>query len=183
VDGHGSYEHLAADEDLAVCRCLEPLLGSRACDGAGPSTSAAASYPEVDIRLAKRRAFFVLLCFLAVLPLAAPSTSAPPSIESKHAEAQQVLAQIQQLDADLGLAVEAYNAAQVQLDRIRAKQRVNERRLRIARANLARAQANLDARLVELYVSGEPDIIEVLLGATSLDELLDRLDTANRVSS
>jgi cell wall-associated NlpC family hydrolase len=117
-----------------------------------------------------------------LLPLATPAAPAPSSVESKQAEAQQVLAQIQQLDADLELAVEAYNAAQVELDRIRAEQRANERRLRIARANLSQAQQNLDARLVQLYVSGETDVLEVLLGATSLDELLDRIDTANRVS-
>jgi peptidoglycan DL-endopeptidase CwlO len=117
------------------------------------------------------------------LPLASPATPAPSEVESKQAEAQDVLSQIQQLDAELELAVEAYNAAQVELDRIRAEQRANERRLKIARGNLARSQKNLDARLVELYVSGETDVLEVLLGATSLDELLDRIDTANRVSS
>jgi cell wall-associated NlpC family hydrolase len=59
---------------------------------------------------------------------------------------------------------------------------VNERRLEIARSNFAHAQGNLDARLVELYTSGDADLLEVLLGASSLDELLDRIDTASRVS-
>ncbi|MGH3033765.1 MAG: PcsB-like coiled-coil domain-containing protein, partial [Gaiellaceae bacterium] len=134
------------------------------------------------MRPAKRHALLVPLCFLALLPLATPATPAPSAVESKQTEAQQVLSQIQQLDADLGLAVEAYNAAQVELDRIRAEQIDNQRRLRIARANLSTARENLDARLVQLYVSGETDVLEVLLGATSLDELLDRIDTANRVS-
>jgi cell wall-associated NlpC family hydrolase len=115
------------------------------------------------------------------LPLAGPATP-QPSIEAKQAEAQQVLAQIQQIDADLGHAVEAYNAAEIELDRIRVEQKVNERRLEIARSNFSRAQTNLDARLVELYTNGESDLLEVLLGASSLDELLDRIDTANRVS-
>jgi peptidoglycan DL-endopeptidase CwlO len=70
----------------------------------------------------------------------------------------------------------------MELDRIEARQRVNERRLKIARSNLGTAQQNLDARLVELYVQGNEDVLEVLLGATSLDELLDRIDTADRVS-
>ncbi|HEX2045269.1 MAG TPA: NlpC/P60 family protein [Gaiellaceae bacterium] len=59
---------------------------------------------------------------------------------------------------------------------------MNERRLEIARANLAGAEGNLDARLVELYTSGDAGMLEVLLGASSLDELLDRIDTASRVS-
>ncbi|MGH3032681.1 MAG: NlpC/P60 family protein, partial [Gaiellaceae bacterium] len=122
-----------------------------------------------------------MLLFAAALPLAGPATP-QPTIESKEAEAKQVLAQIQQIDAELGHAVEAYNAAEIELDRIRAEQKLNERRLEIARSNFSRAQKNLDARLVELYTSGESDLLEVLLGATSLDELLDRIDTANRVS-
>jgi cell wall-associated NlpC family hydrolase len=59
---------------------------------------------------------------------------------------------------------------------------VNERHLEIARANLSGAEGNLDARLVELYTSGDAGMLEVLLGASSLDELLDRIDTASRVS-
>jgi cell wall-associated NlpC family hydrolase len=119
---------------------------------------------------------------LATLPLAGPATSQPPAIESKQAEADQVLAQIERIDAELELAVEAYNAAEVELDRIRAEQKENERRLEIARANFGAAQQHLDERLVELYTEGNQDVIEVLLGATSLDELLDRIETANRVS-
>jgi peptidoglycan DL-endopeptidase CwlO len=118
---------------------------------------------------------------LAALPLAEPAV--PQTVESKQAEAQQVLAQIQELDGDLGLVVESYNAAQIELDRIQEEQRANERRLKIARANLGDAQTNLETRLVELYVNGNPDLIEILLGSSSLDEILDGLETANRVSS
>jgi peptidoglycan DL-endopeptidase CwlO len=119
---------------------------------------------------------------LAALPLAGPAAPSP-SVKSKEAEAQQVLAQIQQIDSDLDHAVDAYNAAQIELDRIAAEQRLNAARLRIARSNLGVAQSNLEARLVDLYTSGEQDLIEVLLGSSSFDELVDRLDTADRVSS
>ena len=94
-----------------------------------------------------------------------------------------MLAQIQELDGDLGLVIESYNAAQIELDRIQAEQRANERRLEIARSNLGDAQGNLEARLVELYVNGQADLIEILLGSSSLDEILDGLETADRVSS
>jgi cell wall-associated NlpC family hydrolase len=107
----------------------------------------------------------------------------PQTVESKQAEAQQVLAQIQELDGDLGLVIESYNAAQIELDRIEAEQRANERLLKIARTNLGDAQSNLETRLVELYVNGQTDLIEILLGSSSLDDILDRLETANRVSS
>jgi cell wall-associated NlpC family hydrolase len=51
--------------------------------------------------------------------------------------------------------------------------------------NLGRAQKALQARLVALYTSGHESgsTIEVLLGATSLEDLLNRLETVDRVSS
>ncbi len=119
---------------------------------------------------------------LTALPLAGPAVPAP-QVESKQAEARQVLAQIQQLDGDLGLVVESFNAAQIELDRIEAEQRANERRLEVARANLGDAQSNLETRLVELYVNGQTDLVEILLGSSSLDEILDGLETADRVST
>jgi peptidoglycan DL-endopeptidase CwlO len=135
----------------------------------------------VGIRPKRRHAFLLLLLVLAALPLAEPAV--PQTVESKQAEAQQVLAQIQELDGELGLVVESYNAAQIELDRIQAEQRANERRLEIARANLGDAQTNLETRLVELYVNGQTDLVEILLGSSSLDDILDGLETANRVSS
>jgi peptidoglycan DL-endopeptidase CwlO len=123
--------------------------------------------------------------FLAALLLALGVTGvagSSPSIGSKEAEAQQIIGQINSLDAELGVAIEAYNAAQVRLDQIEAEQRVNERRLRIAKRNLRRAQANLSERLVALYKAGEQSAVEVILGAATLDELLDRADAVERVS-
>ena len=115
------------------------------------------------------------------MSLAGPATPAPP-IETKEAEARQVLAQIQELDGELELTVEAYNTAQVELDQIAAAQRQNERRLEIARGNLGSAQSSLQSRLVELYQNGSPDLVEIILGSSSLDEILDGIETAGRVS-
>ena len=78
--------------------------------------------------------------------------------------------------------IEAYNSAQVELDKIVAEQKLNEKRLKIARSNLGSAQGTLEARLVQLYQNGSPDLVEVLLGSSSLDEILDGIDTAARVS-
>jgi 3D (Asp-Asp-Asp) domain-containing protein len=68
-------------------------------------------------------------------------------------------------------------AAQVELERAAA-----ERRLDLVRSNLAIAQANLAERLRLLYVEGEPDPLEVLLGASSLDEALTALDNLGHVA-
>ena len=119
---------------------------------------------------------------LAVLPLAEPAVTAPPQIEAKQAEAQQVLAQIQQMDADLSHVIEAFNAEQIELDQIVAEQKVNDRRLKIARSNLGDAQGNLEARLVDLYVNGSPDLVEIILGSSSLEDILDGIESAGRVT-
>ncbi len=94
-----------------------------------------------------------------------------------------VLADIQAIDSSLDKAVDAYNAAQMKLDAIRAEERVNQRHLVIARSNFKNAQATLASRLLALYKSGDDNVLEVLLGSRSLSELLERVDTISRVSA
>ena len=90
---------------------------------------------------------------------------------------------MQQIDSDLSHAIEAYNHANVKLDRIEGDIKRNQRDLRIARANYRVAQTRLAERVVQLYTSnGDDSTVSVLLGAQSLDDLLERLETANRVS-
>jgi cell wall-associated NlpC family hydrolase len=132
--------------------------------------------------LTRKHAVFVALASVAGLLGATSATSAPPAVEQKEAEAQTVLAQIQQMDADLEKVIEAYNAAEIRLDEIEAEQRQNERYLEIAKANYADAQDALASRLIALYQGEEASVLEVMLGSQSLDDLLDRLETIDRVS-
>jgi cell wall-associated NlpC family hydrolase len=111
------------------------------------------------------------------------TAAADPNVDAKQAQAQDVLAQIQEIDGQLGLAVEAYNLANVKLDRINADLKANARHLTIARSSLRHAQSHLSQRLVSLYVNGTGgNALEVLLGAESLDDLLNRMDAVERVS-
>ena len=111
------------------------------------------------------------------------SAAADPSVSAKRAQAQDVLNQIREIDGQLGHAVEAYNLATLKLDAIRADLRTNARHLTIAKSSLAGAQRNLSDRLVAIYVGGgQASAVEVLLGAESLDDLLNRLDAVERVS-
>jgi cell wall-associated NlpC family hydrolase len=131
-----------------------------------------------------RRSLPVLVGLASALLVAGGATAEPASVGDKRAEAQQVLAQIRELDSSVARAAEAYNLANIKLDRIKHEQGRNAGHLVVARANLGRAQAALQARLVALYTSGaETGTVEVLLGATSLDDLLNRIETADRVSS
>jgi cell wall-associated NlpC family hydrolase len=133
------------------------------------------------IRATKRQAFLVALLVLLAASLFT-AAARPSPVSSKRAQAQQVLADIQSIDANLEKVVESYNAAQIKLDAIEAEQKVNEHRLEVARENFRRAESFLQSRLVALYTSDDQSALEILLGASSLDDLLDRVDTVNRVS-
>jgi peptidoglycan hydrolase CwlO-like protein len=127
----------------------------------------------------------ILTAILAAVALASVKTAAAdPNVDAKRAEAQSVLDQIQEIDGQLSHAIEAYNLANVELDRIKGDLRTNARHLTIARSSLRHAQTHLSKRLVSLYVDGnEGTTLEVLLGAESLDDLLNRLDAVERVSA
>jgi cell wall-associated NlpC family hydrolase len=120
---------------------------------------------------------------LAALLVAVPAFASPGPIAAKKAEAQLVLAQIAQLDANLGRANERLNLANIQLDQVRGQMKLNKRELTVAKQNLQRSQRRIAKRLVMLYTKGETSPLEVILGARSLSEVLTRIETEDRVSS
>ncbi len=127
------------------------------------------------------------LTFIAVLAAAlavvAASPAEPGQISSKRADAQRVLTEINAMDAELDRAVEAYNYATVQVKRIKSDLAANQKRLVAARANLAEARKRVADRVLSLYTSDEPDTLAVVLGASSLGDLIDRIDSVNRISA
>jgi cell wall-associated NlpC family hydrolase len=130
----------------------------------------------------RRQAQAFLFCIAALC--AAASANAAGTVASKQEQAQQVLAQIQQIDNSLGAAVESYNLANVQLKKIESDQRENRLQLKLTRANLKIAQDSLAARLVSAYTSTQDNsTLSVLLGATSLDDLLNRIQAVNSTSA
>jgi cell wall-associated NlpC family hydrolase len=148
-----------------------------------PAPRRRAPGPEFLIRSRRRQATLLLTVAAAALGLVTVAGAEPSSITTKREQAQRVLAQVQLIDAELDHAVDAYNAAQIRLDQIKAEQRVNTRRLELAKTNYARAEKTLSERLVALYTSDDQTTVEILLGATSIDDLLERVDTVQRVSA
>jgi peptidoglycan DL-endopeptidase CwlO len=132
----------------------------------------------------RRQALTFFVVAVAALAAASPLHASPGSVSSKQAEARSVLAQIHGLDANLERAVESYNLANEKLAGIESDLKENKQELRLAKSNLRHAQAMLNAHLVEMYTSGgsQDNGLEVLLGATSMDDLIARIDTMNRVS-
>jgi peptidoglycan DL-endopeptidase CwlO len=125
----------------------------------------------------------LLVGLVAAALLVSGSAIAEPTVDSKRRQAQSVLADIQRIDTEVARAAEAYKAANIELDGIRAEQRANQRLLKLARGNLTQAHRTLERRVVDLYTTeASGSALEVILGATSLDDLLNRLDTVDRVS-
>jgi cell wall-associated NlpC family hydrolase len=127
---------------------------------------------------------FLLGTVVATLLAVSPAATADPTIESKRQQAQAVLGEIRELDSGLSKAIEAYNYANVQLDQIDVELDSNARHLVVARSSLKAAQRHIAHRLRTLYIEGgHGGVIEVLLGAESLDDLLNRLDVAEAVGA
>ncbi|MET0608756.1 MAG: NlpC/P60 family protein [Gaiellaceae bacterium] len=110
------------------------------------------------------------------------SATADPSISSKRAQARAIVDQIREMDSNLSHAIEKYNLANVQLGQIDSDLKLNGKHLVTAKVSLGVAQQHIAKRLRALYINGDSaGAIEVVLGARSLDDLLDRLDIASTV--
>jgi cell wall-associated NlpC family hydrolase len=131
----------------------------------------------------RRRQAQAFLVAAAAALVAVGGATADPSVSAKQTQAQQVLSQINSIDMQLGAAVEAYNTANVQLDKIQGDLRDNTFELGVARKNLKRSQVALASRLVSVYTSGEQNsTLAVLLGSSSLDDLLNKMETMHSTS-
>src|SRR6516165_10413980 len=127
---------------------------------------------------------YVLLAVIAALLMASQATADPsPTIAAKEAEAQQVVGEINQLGVSLDRSNELINLANLKLAQVRHEIAVNRHELTIARRNLARSRTSIAQRLVTLYMSGSTSTLDVILGGHTIGEILNRIDTANRVST
>jgi peptidoglycan DL-endopeptidase CwlO len=124
-----------------------------------------------------------LAAVVAAASVVAGTAQADPSIDSKRAQAQRVLVELQQLDASAQRANNRYQLASAKLQRLERNLRINKQALGVARTNLGRAQTALAKRLVAIYTTrDEQSTLAVLLGAKSLDDLVSRIETVNSVS-
>jgi cell wall-associated NlpC family hydrolase len=114
---------------------------------------------------------------------AVPAIADPSSVAAKRAQADQVMVQLRTLSDQLERARSQYAASTAELAKIQRSQRENKRELRIAQHNLKASQRAIAQRLVALYTTEQTSTIEVVLGAKSLDDMINRLDNARSVTS
>jgi cell wall-associated NlpC family hydrolase len=131
----------------------------------------------------RRRQAQAVLVGLAAFLVTTSASADPGTVAAKQAQAQQVLAQIASIDHNLDAAVESYNLANVRLRKIEGDLRENRQQLTVARKNLKVAQGSLSARLVNAYTSSQDNsTLAVLLGSSSLEDLLNKIETINSTS-
>ena len=137
--------------------------------------------PAIRLRI---RHIPAVACVIAVGFVVNSAASAEPGpVASKEAEAQSIINQISTIETELSSAVERWNLANVKLARIGNNLQRSRYELGIARSNFKQAQTALARQLVEVYTSSDSNsTVEVLLGASNLDDLLNRIDNVNRVN-
>ena len=132
-----------------------------------------------------RRVALLLLSALTIGSAAVSSVRAsPPSVSTREQDAKRVLAEVQELDARFERSVEAFNLARLRLEATRRRLVANGRELVVARRNLARARSIVAERLVHHYTADGPaSLVEILLGAGSVGDAMDRYDLERRVAA
>jgi cell wall-associated NlpC family hydrolase len=136
-----------------------------------------------------RRHGLVLLCTLAFAALLATVAATvarahpTPEIRAQQAHARDVLAQVNQIGDKLQAVQDREWNAKQRLTLVEQSLQRNEYRLHVARGNLHSAQKRLEARLYSLYVNGAPSTVDVIAGAHSISQLIDRAESAQVLSS
>jgi cell wall-associated NlpC family hydrolase len=137
-----------------------------------------------SVQVTRRLAPYVLLAIVAGLLSAFPAAGAPsPSVASAQAQAQEVLGELNALNGSLDRSDELVNLANLRLASVRRDIATNRRELAIAKHDLLVSRLMIAKRLVTMYTSGSSSALEVVLGAHSLQDVLNRIDTENRLTS
>jgi len=138
---------------------------------------------ESVITLLKRQAP-VLALVVAAAFVAAGTATGDPSVSAKQAQARQVIAQITQLDGSLHRAQNLYDDSTRKLRVIEHSLKINKVALHAARKNLRLSQQALMQRLLTIYTSrDDQSTLAVMLGAKSIDDLVNRIEAVQSVSS
>ena len=104
------------------------------------------------------------------------------NLSGLRAQAAQIRAQVNSLDARAQDAVERYDAARADLDAATARLIDMRRRLDLAQSQLDTASAVMDQRLVAMYKSDDLTLLDMLVNAQDFTDVSAQLDYARRIS-
>ncbi len=123
-----------------------------------------------------------LAVLLLTTPLIAAAEPSTPEIEAKKEEAAAAQAQLDELQAQLELRTEEYAAITAELQKTRDEIADVRRELIAAEKELSEARRQLEDRAAGIYRTGSVDILDVLLGTTTFQDFLTRMDWLRRIN-
>jgi len=132
-----------------------------------------------------------IAALLVVVPMAGAATQAPTKsqVQREHAaylaaEAQirDYRAQIESVQVELNAAVEKLDRLQAELEQIQAQIAETKARIADAQARYERIRAQLEHRAAQAFIAGPASDLEIFLGATSMDDLSDRMEFVDAVT-
>jgi cell wall-associated NlpC family hydrolase len=145
------------------------------------------SIPGRHARILSVTLALTMACALVAMPVAtlplARAAATTPQIQAKQAEAAAASKALADLSDDFEMRVEEYNSVADALDKTREDIVRTRVELEAASARLAEAQDRLAIRARAMYTGGEVDMVAVLIGTTSFDDFLTRLELLNRIST
>ena len=121
----------------------------------------------------------LLVGICSALALVGGASASP--LSAKKAELRQVQAKLQGVYRQADVAVEQYDQANAQLQAVDAKTEVNRHLLAVAKKNLGIAREQLTTRAQGMYKAREVGVLDVVLAASSFDDLVTELDLLRRL--
>lgn len=100
---------------------------------------------------------------------------------SAQATIDEVLGRIKQIQQELDAATAELNRIQNQVNAVNAKIRQTEEELRQAEARLAERQRLLNRRVRAIYMHGQLNYLEVIMGSKSFSDFANRLELLKRI--
>jgi murein DD-endopeptidase MepM/ murein hydrolase activator NlpD len=116
------------------------------------------------------------------IAVAGAPAGATAAIADQRQAVERLREQLAALDARAGAAAAEHNRALDRLRVIRGRMRTVAHDLRVTRAELRRNRAALADRLVEIYVRGEPELIELLLGSDGVAGLFGVMEITEQIA-
>lgn len=131
------------------------------------------------------RLIVCVFLFLATIVLlgAEIARAQTPAINRAKSEVEALRERIDELEEQLSTVVEEYNYANAKLEETKAAAEKTQADLTRTERDLDTAQARLNDRVVQIYKQGSVGLLGVLADASSLTELVTRMDLLERVGA
>jgi 3D (Asp-Asp-Asp) domain-containing protein len=125
-------------------------------------------------------ALFVLAAAGLLAAVSAATAAGPNSLQSLERQRRAAILELYAAESRVSTAQARLGSLQHQADVLRAQQLSLQQQLGATRITLSTSQQQLNENLLRLYKQGDVSALAVVLGASSLDDAVSKLDTLTR---